>query len=79
MLQRKRLPSGQWRIRMSYSDLDEATRAQLYYALKNILGYGNDALLDSYSALKFVEAVEKRDSELVAATLAKVRLGLQTH
>lgn len=64
---------------MSYSDLDEATRAQLYYALKNILGYGNDALLDSYSALKFVEAVEKRDSELVAATLAKVRLGLPTH
>jgi hypothetical protein len=64
---------------MSCSDLDEATRAQLYYALKNILGYGNDALLDSYSALKFLESVEMRDPELVAATLAKVRLGLQTH
>ena len=64
---------------MSYSALDEATRAQLYYALKNILGYGNDALLDSYSALKFLESVEKRDPELVEQTLAKVRLGLQTH
>ena len=78
MLQRKPLPSGQWLIRMSCSDLNDAVKAQLYYALKSILGYGNDMFLGGISRDKFLESVEKRDPELVAQTLAKVRLGLQT-
>tara|TARA_Y100001963_G_scaffold80097_1_gene111183 strand:+ start:162 stop:356 length:195 start_codon:yes stop_codon:yes gene_type:complete len=64
---------------MSCSDLNDAVKAQLYYALKSILGYGNDMFLDGISRDKFLESVEKRDPELVAQTLAKVRLGLQTH
>jgi len=72
----KRLPSGQWLIRMSCSDLSEPIKMQVYYALKNTLGYSNDVPLDGYSRDKFLDRVEKRDPELVAATLARVRLGL---
>ena len=61
---------------MSCSDLSEPIKMQVYYALKNILGYGNDMPLDGYSRDKFLESVEKRNPKLVATTLAKVRLGL---
>ena len=61
---------------MSCSDLSEPIKTQVYYALKNALGYSNDVPLDGYSRDKFLDRVEKRDPELVAATLARVRLGL---
>jgi hypothetical protein len=61
---------------MSCSDLSEPIKMQVYYALKNALGYGNDMSLDDYSRDRFLESVERRDPELVAETLARVRLGL---
>ena len=61
---------------MSCSDLDNATKMQLYYALKNILGCGDHLYMGEPSATRFLESVEKRDPELVATTLARVRLGL---
>jgi len=61
---------------MCYSKLDEAVKGQLYYALKNELGYSNCMPLDSYSCDKFLKKVTIRDPELVAVCLAKVRLGL---
>jgi hypothetical protein len=61
---------------MSCSDLDNATKMQLYYALKNILGCGDHLYMGEPSTTRFLESVEKRDPELVATTLARVRLGL---
>jgi len=55
---------------MSCSELDEATLMTLYYWLKPT----SDQELNTYSAIKFVESVERRDPQLVAVTLAKIRL-----
>ena len=61
---------------MSLLPMRAPIKMQVYYALKNILGYGNDVPLDDYSRDRFLESVERRDPELVAETLARVRLGL---
>jgi hypothetical protein len=61
---------------MCYSNLDEDTKGQLYYAIKQQLSYGDALPLDRYSRDKFIETIIIRDPELVATCLAKVRLGL---
>jgi hypothetical protein len=48
----------------------------LYCAVKDAAGYGEDRYLDAYSGKKFVEQVEKRDPQLVAVCRVKLRMSL---
>jgi hypothetical protein len=57
-----------------YSDWDYI----LYRAVKLATGHGEGRDLDAYSGMQFVEQVEKRDPQLVAACRCKLRMGVST-
>jgi len=61
---------------MSCSKWGNELRMRVYYQLVSEMNLQDHQLLDDYSATKFVESVERRDPQLVAVTLAKIRLEL---
>ena len=58
--------------------MDEVTEGRVYYALLLRLKYNctNEQILKGHSRTHFIETVQRRDPELVAEVMARVRLGL---
>ena len=64
---------------MCYSDLDEDTKGQLYYAIGQALPHNahfNYRRISPWHRDKFIAELKAERPELVATCLAKVRLGL---